>query len=59
VSVRVFSAVDAFLKPIKHFTFNPSHPVGAKLYPFRELAGRLETRNVLGRIQNQLLQLPL
>jgi hypothetical protein len=48
VSVRLISTDDAFLEPVQHFVLDPSHPVGAELYPFREPAGRLQARNVLG-----------
>jgi len=52
------SILDPFLEPVQHFFLNPSHPVGTKLYPLGEFAGRLETCDVLRRIENHLLQLP-
>ncbi len=58
VSVGRVSADDAFLEPVQHFVLNPSHPVGAKPYPLRELAGRFQPRDMLWRVENQLLHLP-
>ena len=47
------------LQPVQHFVLNPSHPVWAKLDPLGELPGPLQVRDVLWRVQNQLLQLTL
>jgi hypothetical protein len=58
VSVWYVSTIDALPEPIQNFILNPSHPVGAKLYPFRELAGCLQTRDMLWRIKHCLPQLP-
>ena len=58
VSVRFISTGYALLKPVQNFLFNPSHSVGAKLYPLGELAGRFQPCNVLWRVKNKLLQLP-
>jgi hypothetical protein len=56
---RSVSGLQALLKPIQHFVLNPSHPARAKLYPLWELAGLLQARDVLRRIQDQLLDLAL
>ena len=58
VSVRFISTGDSLLKPIQHFILNPSHSVGAKLYPLGELAGCFQPCDVLWRVQDELLQLP-
>lgn len=50
---------DAYLKPLQHFGLNPSDPVLAQLYPLGELACRFQARDVLGRVQDQLLHLTL
>ncbi len=58
VSARFISTGYSLLEPVQNLVLNPSHPVGAKLYPLGELAGRFQPCNVLWRIKNQLLQLP-
>lgn len=59
VSVRVFSAVQPLLEPIQHFGLNPSHSVGADLYPLREHPGLFQSGHVLWRVQDHLLELAL
>jgi hypothetical protein len=54
-----FSRVNALLKPIQHFVLNPSDPARTELYPLGESPGQFKARNVLGRVQDQLLQLTL
>lgn len=56
---RFFSAVQSQLEPVQYFTLNPSHSIGAELYPYREFPGRLQPRDVLRRVENQLLELAL
>ena len=58
VSVRFISTGNPLLEPVQHFILNPSHPIGAKLYPLGELAGCLQPCDVLWRVQDKLLQLP-
>ena len=55
----LIAGVDALLEPFPHFLLDPPNPVGAKLYPLGELAGRFQARDVLGGIQDQLLHLTL
>lgn len=57
--VWVFSAIQSCLKPIQYLRLDPPHSVGAKHHPFWELAGLLQSRDVLRRVQNELLHLPL
>jgi hypothetical protein len=54
-----FSGVDSLLEPVQHFILNPSDPARTELYPLGESAGQFKARNVLGRVQDQLLQLTL
>ena len=58
VSVRFISTGYSLQEPVQHFILNPSHSVGAKLYPLGELAGRFQPCNMLWRVKNKLLQLP-
>lgn len=55
----LITRVNTVLQPVQHFFLNPSDPVAAKLYPLGELAGGLQARDVLGRVQNELLYLTL
>ena len=43
---------DALSDPLIHFLFDPSDPVRAKLYPLWELAGLLQSGDVLRRVAN-------
>jgi hypothetical protein len=54
-----FSGVNALLEPIQHLILNPSHPAWTEFNPLGESPGQFKARNVLGRVQNQLLQLTL
>ena len=47
VSVGHFSTIQPRLKPVQHLAFNPSHPVGAKLYPLGEMTSLFQTCDVL------------
>ena len=47
VSCRSDSTVNSLSEPIQYFILNPSHPVGAQLYPLWELACRLQASDVL------------
>lgn len=54
-----FSGVQTLLEPFQNFVENPPHSVWAKRYPFRELPGLFQSRNVCRTIRNHLLQLTL
>jgi len=54
-----FAAVQPTLKPIQHLGLNPSHSVRAKLYPLGEFTGLFQPRDVLRRVEDQLLELAL
>ncbi len=55
----LITGVNTVLQPVQHFVLNPSDPVATKLYPLGELAGGLQARNVLRRVQDELLYLTL
>jgi hypothetical protein len=48
----LFSAFHALLEPIQNLLFHPPHPAFAKPHPFRELPGRFQAGDVLGRIED-------
>ena len=48
VSAVAITGVDAFLKPVNHFTLKPATPVVAELYPLRELTGSFKAGDMLG-----------
>jgi hypothetical protein len=56
-----FSRIKTPLEPIQYFNFNfnfnlnPSDPARSELYPLGEFPSQFKSRNVLRRVQNQLL----
>ncbi len=59
-SVREFvSGINTSLQPVQYLSLNPSDPARTELYPLGELPGQFQTRNVLWRVENQLLELTL
>ena len=47
------------MEPIKHFAFNPADPSGAEFNSLRKLARRFKSRNMMWRVQHELLHLAL
>lgn len=56
-AVGVSSAVQPLLEPVEHLRLDPSHSVGADLYPPRERPGLFQSGHVLWRVQDHLLEL--
>ena len=57
VSFGFSAALQPFLKPVQDFVLNPSHSVRAKLYPLGEMTCLFQPRDVLRRVEDQLLEL--
>jgi hypothetical protein len=59
VSSGAFAANDPLLQPVQHFGLNPSDAVGPEVDPLGECSGLFQPRDMLGRVQDQLLELAL
>jgi hypothetical protein len=46
-SARRFAAIQPCLEPVMHLSLNPTHSARAKVHPLGELAGPLQSCNVL------------
>lgn len=53
------SAANSLLEPVQHLLLDPPDPALAKLYPFRELSGRLQAGDVLRAVEDKLPELTL